>query len=324
MQTETTISKNIRIADKNAQYDAACKRLLSEKMILAWIMKSCLPEYRDLEIDDIAANYIEGEPQIDKVPVAPDETNAAPLIHGNANEDTTMTEGTITYDIRFFAKAPVSGELIRLIVNVEAQGDFYPGYPLIKRAIYYDCRMISAQYGTEFTDSHYEKIKKVYSIFICMNPPKYRENSINSYSITEKIIVGDVREEPSHYDLLSAVMICLSSDPDKQVSGVLRLLNVLLSAETPPEKKKQILQNDFKIPMTQNVEKEVSNMAGLGAVLEEKGRAKGRAEGRAEGTVNSIKIIKLYAKGMSNEEIASSLQLDLEYVEDTIAKYEND
>lgn len=58
------------------------------------------------------------------------------------------------------ATAPKSGELIRLIINVEAQNNFYPGYPLIKRGIYYCSRMISAQYGTEFSASHYEDIKK--------------------------------------------------------------------------------------------------------------------------------------------------------------------
>ncbi len=55
--------------------------------------------------------------------------------------------------------------MIRLIINIEAQNDFYPGYPLIKRGIYYCSRMISAQYGTEFKNSHYENIKKVYSIW---------------------------------------------------------------------------------------------------------------------------------------------------------------
>ena len=53
-------------------------------------------------------------------------------IHGTGVEDATLSEGTITYDIRFLATAPVSGELIRLIINIEAQNDFYPGYPLIK------------------------------------------------------------------------------------------------------------------------------------------------------------------------------------------------
>ena len=39
---ETTLAKNIRIVDDGAKYDAACKKLLSEKIILAWIIKTCL------------------------------------------------------------------------------------------------------------------------------------------------------------------------------------------------------------------------------------------------------------------------------------------
>lgn len=316
MPKETTIAKNIRAADGRAEYDAACKRLLSEKKILAWIMKSCLPEYLDLDIDEIAARYIEGSPEVTGMPVLPDETNAPQQIRGSANEDTTMTEGTITYDIRFFASAPASGELIRLIINVEAQGNFYPGYPLIKRAIYYDCRMISAQHGTEFTGSHYEKLKKVYCVFVCMNPPQSRKNSINSYSITEKNIIGNVRENPLHYDLLSAVMICLSDDPDRQASDVLRLLNVLLSSEIAPDEKKLILQNDFNIPMTQELEKEVSHMSSLADALEKKVMAKGMAKGG--------KIIKLYTQGMSSEDIAASLHIDPESVEDVIAEFKDE
>ena len=156
MNEETTIAKNIRVADEKAAYDAACKKLLSEKIILAWIMKNCLEEYRNCDVDEIAEKYIEGTPQVGEIAVAPDESNKTSMIHGIGTEDTSLTEGTVTYDIRFFAAAPISGELIRLIINVEAQNDFYPGYPLIKRGIYYCSRMISSQYGTEFTESHYE------------------------------------------------------------------------------------------------------------------------------------------------------------------------
>ena len=42
------------------------------------------------------------------------------------------------------------------------------------------------------------------------------------------------------------------------------------------------------------------------------------------GTTLATKIIKLYHKGTSNEEIASSLQLDIEYVDSVISDYEND
>lgn len=96
-----------------------------------------------------------------------------------------MDHEVLPYDIRFDALAPASGDMIRLIVNVEGQNNFYPGYPLTKRVFYYCGRMISAQYGTVFTHKHYEKLKKVYSVWICTHPPRNRENTITKYHIRE-------------------------------------------------------------------------------------------------------------------------------------------
>ena len=164
MKVENILAKNITAAGDRADYDAACKRLLANKVILAWIMKSCLEEYRDFDVDVIAEKYIEGDPQIAKAAVNPDEEaeSSGEQVKGANTEDSTIKEGTITYDIRFYALAPQSGETVSLIINVEAQSDFYPGYPIIKRGIYYCSRMISSQYGVEFTGTHYERIKKVY------------------------------------------------------------------------------------------------------------------------------------------------------------------
>lgn len=266
METGTSLLQGIRITDHSSDYDAACKRLLSEKVILAWIMKNCLEEYRDCTIADIMENYIEGEPQVGEVPVSPDETNAAlsgSLIQGSRTEDKTLTEGTVTYDIRFDATAPKSGDLLRMIINVEAQADFYPGYPLVKRGLYYCSRMISSQYGTVFTASHYERIKKVVSIWVCLNPPKYRENTITEYSITEKSLVGAVKEAEENYDLMSAIMICLGKPDSENYNGILKLLEVLLSSGRTPEEKVKILQEDFEIAMTASLEREVSLMCNL-------------------------------------------------------------
>lgn len=190
MEIENVLAKNINTASEKASYDASCKRLLANKIILAWIMKSCLEEYKDFDVEKISQECIEGSPQISKLPVNQDETSKyEELINGGKTEDSTMTEGTIHYDIRFFAYVPKTKETIKLILNVEAQNDFYPGYPIIKRSIYYCSRLISAQYGTEFTDSHYEKIRKVYSIWICVNPPVYRKNTITRYMIQEENLV---------------------------------------------------------------------------------------------------------------------------------------
>lgn len=273
MEIENTLAKNITAAGDKAAYDAACKRLLANKIILAWIMKSCIEEYRDLDVEEIAGNYIEGEPQVAKAALNPDEeiSDEGEQIKGGKTEDSTIKEGTVTYDIRFYATAPHTGESISLIINVEAQNDFYPGYPIIKRGIYYCSRMVSSQYGVEFTDSHYEKIKKVYSIWVCANPPKFRENTINRYFIQEENLVGDVVEAKENYDLLTAVIICLGHSGDDKYAGILKLLDVLLSSEKEPEEKKKILQDDFHIKMTKTLESEVRTMCNLSKGVEEKG-----------------------------------------------------
>lgn len=276
MKTENVLARNITCAGIRASYDASCKRLLANRMILAWIMKSCLEEYRDAAVEEIAEKYIEGEPQIAQTAVNADEgRREEEQIRGMDTKDSTIQEGTVLYDIRFFALVPGAESTISLIINVEAQNDFYPGYPIIKRGIYYCSRMISSQYGTEFTEGHYEKIKKVYSIWICMNPPRIRENTISRYLLKEENLVGRAVEKKENYDLMTAVMICLGSQEDKSYEGILKLLDVLLSSEKEAEEKKKILQEEFQIRMTKTLEKEVSLMCNLSKGVEEKGIKEG-------------------------------------------------
>ena len=119
MEVETTIAQGIHATNDSAGYDEACKRILSEKSILARIMKACLVEYKDCDVNEIAEKYIEGTPQVAAVPVLPD--GGGTIINGMDTEDKSKREGTITYDIRFRAIVPGSGERISLIINVEAQ-----------------------------------------------------------------------------------------------------------------------------------------------------------------------------------------------------------
>ena len=308
MQAENILAKNISAAGRKSSYDAACKRLLANKIILAWIMKSCLVEYKDCDVKEIAECYIEGEPQISSITVNPDESSNTEQITGMATEDATIAEGTITYDIRFFATFLSSINQIRLFINLEAQNDFYPGYPIIKRGLYYCSRMISSQYGTEFSSSQYDKIKKVYSIWICMNPPENRRNTITRYSIHEENIVGNVHEIPQNYDLLSAIIICLSDSEQEADGGVLKLLEVLLSPTREAAEKKQILQNDFHIEMTRKLEKEVSIMCNLSKGIEEIGIREGKREGKKEGILFSIQSL-METMDFTMEEAMNALKI---------------
>ena len=46
--------------------------------------------------------------------------------------------------------------------------------------------------------------------------------------------------------------------------------------------------------------------------------------GHIEDTISATKILKLHNKGMNNESISSSLQLDPEYVSSVISNYKNE
>lgn len=287
---DTPIAEDIHATDKSAQYDAACKRLLSQKIILAWIMKACLKEYQDCDVKEIAEKYIEGTPQVGEVAVGPDESNA-PRIRGMGSQDTSLTEGSSVYDIRFRALTPGTGEPVQMIINVEAHNEFYPGYPLVKRGIYYCGRLLTSQNGTEFVHSEYQKIKKVVSIWVCMAPPKSRRNTITRYHLTEENLVGQVKEPVQNYDLIDVVMVCLGGEDRENYSGILKLLDVLLSPKAGEAKKRQVLENEFDIPMTETLEAEVYRMCNLSEGVRDLGRAEGRAEGRMEVFLASIRSL---------------------------------
>ena len=289
MKRKSILYKDLEVSRAKEIYDESCKNILANKIILAWIMKSCMKEYKGCSICDIADHYIEGTPEISQREVHRDEAPASDpgKIRGENTEDKAVNEGTVRYDIMFRAILPQGQEKIELIINIEAQKDFYPGYPLIKRGIYYGCRMISSQYGTIFTNSHYEKIQKVYSIWICFNPPEKRKNSINIYSVKEKNVVGKVKEKEADYDLLTAVMICLDSGKEEkegtEESEILRLLEVLFSTERELKEKEKILENEYGITMTYEEKEEVEKMCNLSEYVWEKGLQTGREEGLRTG-----------------------------------------
>ena len=210
----------------------------------------------------------------------------------------------------------MTGEPIRLIVNIEAQKSYHTGYPLIKRGIYYCSRMISAQYGTEFVKSNYQNIRKVYSIWICLEVPKEWENTITRYHIVEENLVGHAREQTRNYDLLTAVLVGLGKPDRENYNGVLKMLGVLFSGENSIAEKKRILEQDFDIPMTETLERRLSEMCNLSQGIEErgmkrgfeKGRAEGRAEGRIESTISTIRNL-MGSMGWTLEQAMDAMQM---------------
>ena len=102
------------------------------------------------------------------------------------------------------------------MINIEAQNVFKPysesgiKYLLIKRGIYYVCSLIHIQKGNLFKHNNYQKIKKVNSLWININPPEEIKNMIQQYTIKkENKLTKTYREKKHNYDLINIMMINL-------------------------------------------------------------------------------------------------------------------
>lgn len=272
---------------QGALYDAACKKVLSEKGIVAHILKTCIEEYKNISIEEII-KCIQSKPEIDKVLIQ--DVSIPTRIGSEQTEDSSDKEHTVFYDIRFTATVPsTDGEIIELIINLEAQNDFNPGYPLLKRGIYYCSRMISSQYGTIFVKSDYGNIKKVYSIWVCTNPSQEMEYTITRYKMAEENIEGTVKARKAYYDLLDVVMVCLGPKKYNNLTGLLGMLNLVFKDNylTAAEKREK-LANEFHIEITPELEKGVADMCNLSAGIERQGIEKGIEQGIDKGKTEII------------------------------------
>ena len=65
--------------------------------------------------------------------------------------------------------------------------------------------------------------------------------------LRQNILVGKSSEKVENYDLLTSVMICLGDLSDKNTSGILKLLEVLLSSELDAAEKRKLYRMIFRL-----------------------------------------------------------------------------
>ena len=311
----TELKNAVNAADSKAQYDTSAKRLLGQKSILAHILVKTVDEFKGMNPKNVI-DCIEGTPYISTIPVEPGLTNRANNKNGERlvgfnTENEDINEGLIKFDIVFYVRMPSAGgrkkELSQIIINVEAQKDEPKGYEILNRAIFYVSRLISSQKERDFENSSYNDIKRVYSIWICMN---MNENSMSHVHLTKENLIGSYKWK-GNLGLLNIIMLRLANElPEHDETYELhRLLGALLSQELTVDEKLNIIGNEYDIPIEENFRKDVSVMCNLSQGIEEKGIAIGEAG----------LIIKMYKNGFTAEQIASATDKDIEEVKAIIA-----
>lgn len=302
----------IKATDSKAEYDTSAKRLLGQKSILAHILVKTVDEFKGMDPKKVV-DSIEGTPHIGTVPVEPGLTNAVSEKNGERlvgfnTENGEVNEGLIRFDIVFYVR--MKDGLSQIIINVEAQKDEPNGYEILNRAIFYVSRLISSQKERDFENSSYDDIKRVYSIWICMN---MKENTMSYVHLTKEDLIGSY-EWKGNLDLLNIIMIGLAKKlPEHDETYELhRLLGALLSQDLTVDEKLNIIGNEYDIPIEENFRKDVSVMCNLSQGIEEKGIAIGEAG----------LIVKMYKNGFTAEQIAAATDKDLEAVKKIIADKE--
>ena len=311
---DTEIKNMVRASDKDAQYDEKAKRLLGHKYILAYILVNTVDEFKGMNPKDVV-QYIEGEPLIGVVPLEPGLTNSpkddpvqngekGQKIAGFNSENVEINEGLVRFDIVFYVR--MKDGLSQMIVNVEAQKDEPSDYDILNRAVFYVSRLVSSQKGRDFVNTNYNDIRRVFSIWVCMN---LDENSMGYVHLAYDKLIGDYQCK-GRLDLLNIVMIGLSNElPEHDDKYELhRLLGALLSKQLSVEEKLTIIEKEYDIPVESSVRRDISVMCNLSQGIREDAQAE--------------IIINMYKKGYTLEQIADVAERSIEEIKTIIEKRE--
>ena len=312
----TEIKNTILTTDKDAQYDESAKRLLGQKSILAHILVKTVDEFAGMDPKEVVS-YIEGEPFINTVPIETGLTNTVikndeSLVVSLNSENPELHEGMIRFDIIFYVR--MRDGLSQIIINVEAQKDEPNGYDILNRAIFYVSRMISSQKERDFSNSNYNDIKRVYSIWVCMNMP---ENSLEHIHLVKDSIVNS-HAWKGKIDLVNIVMIGLSEELPKHEEKyeLHRLLGALLSQDLTVNEKLDIIGNEYAIPMEKDFREDVSIMCNLSLGIREDA-----TEAATKATTLKF-VISMYKKGYTAAQIADVAEMDEKQIKDIIKNAE--
>ena len=269
---ETNIAETIEINSYTAKYDESVKEMLADKQILARILKYSLEEFANEKLSVIIKSM--DEPVVSQMRMEPGHTNFT-RIQKTSEEDLVIGEGKIYFDIRF--SVYLGADLIKILINIEAQKSTNPsklGYHIDNRAIYYLGRMISAQKEVEFQNSHYDELKAVRSIWICMDSAD-DEDSINRIRFTQENVFGK-KMKLENLDKVQGVIIRLRENENAEVSKnvLIAMLEELLKRDSAESKKKK-LKEQYDIIMDVETERRVNTMCNLSEVVLERGVEQG-------------------------------------------------
>lgn len=258
------------------RYDNSVKMLLADPQVLARILKYTVEEFADEEISTIMACMEEAEVSV----LEPMGEHCLKKVESGNTEDIDPEGGLIRYDIRFAAHTV--RKHVRILINVEAQQSTRLTYRLGNRIAYYMARMVTSQKNVEFSGQDYDGIKRVYSIWICMDAAEGKDSIVEA-SFGNRNVYGNPGVAPD-VDVMRAVIINIRKNRGGKKSrhALIAMLEELLSGDDA-KTKKSVLEEEYGMRMSVGMERSEGDMCNLSELVWEDGLEKGLQRGREEG-----------------------------------------
>jgi DNA-binding Lrp family transcriptional regulator len=237
-------------------------------------------------------------------------------VSGGNTEFNVLAELLAQFDVVFKAKHPKSKgkeTLFFIHINIEAQKDFRPGYPVEKRGLFNIARLLSSQLPVLKKGSKaYGKLEKVYSIFICHDRiPKAMQNSVSLYEMSNTWNSRPcLRVKKEDYDLMALVVVRLGNSDEDSEEHIVRFLNALL--HTRSEESYKVIGE--YVDFSDSLKTEVKKVMSIGEL-----NVKYGAERREKEIVMSM-----YEREFSVEQIAEILKITVAKVKRIIKEKEKE
>ena len=261
------LAQAVEATHGSSSYDTNVKFLLADKQILSRILKYAVQEFKDMPIEDIMTSIGE-DIEIGTKPLDAGLSNMG-RINASSTEDNIPGEGKIFFDIRFTAYHKEME--MKFLINLEAQRSSDPGklgYHLENRIIFYLARMISAQKQTEFYHSDYDSLKKVRSIWLCLDNNEDGD-SIEEIYLDRNTVYGNKRD-PYDIDLMRGIIINVrNGETVKDSQNVLISMLEKLLSKSSVEEKKRILTEKYGMIMTTELEGRMQTMCNWSEAIKE-------------------------------------------------------
>lgn len=167
--------------------------------------------------------------------------------------------------------------------------------------------MLSSEFDGVAETMEYDKLYKVYSIWICFDVTDDMANTITRFKVTKEDVLGGIDLLETDYNLMESVIIRLGTNSALTGNRVIDFLNTIFGSEAQK---------------TMNSRLETLGFSGT-SVMEEANNMMSFSERTLERGIRQTSykfILKLHRKGMSIEDIAEICgEFDEEQIREIIA-----